>query len=148
MDRVEIVDDVIEPQAILSGLAGSSDGAVALFLGVVRDHNEGRRVHRLEYQAYAEMALRVMRDIAADSRGRFGASAVTIIHRRGALEVGEVAVAVAVATPHRAAAFEACRHAMERVKLEVPIWKKEHFEGGAEWVKGCRPPDPEPPTGG
>jgi molybdopterin synthase catalytic subunit len=148
VDRIEIVDEVIEPQAILSGLAGSADGAVALFLGVVRDHNEGRQVRRLEYHAYAEMALRVMRDIAADSHSRFGVSSIAIVHRKGSLEVGEVAVLVAVATPHRGEAFEACRHAMERVKHEVPIWKKEYFEGGAEWVRGCGTADAEPTAGG
>ena len=137
--RVEIVEHPIEPAAILADLAGSSDGAVALFLGIVRDHHEGRTVLRLEYHAYPEMALQVMRRIAAEAGSRFGASAVALVHRIGSLRVGETSVAVAVATEHRAEAFAACRHAMERIKTEVPIWKKEHFEGGESWVAGSRP---------
>ena len=137
--RVEIVDHPIDPAATLRALAGPSDGAVALFLGIVRDHHEGRRVVRLEYQAYPEMALQVMRRIAAEARSRFGASSVALIHRVGTLNVGEVSVAVAVASPHRGEAFAACRHAMERLKHEVPIWKKEHGEGGESWAQGPRP---------
>ena len=135
-DRVELVDHPIDPDGLMRGLAAPSDGAVALFLGVVRDANRGRRVLRLEYHAYPEMAVRVMREIAAEARSRFEASSLAMVHRLGSLTVGDVSVAVAAAAPHRGTAFDACRHAMERLKHEVPIWKKEHFDGGEIWIEG------------
>ena len=113
--------------------AGAADGAVCLFLGVVRDHHEGRAVVRLEYEAYEEMALPLMEEIAAEARARFGASQVRMVHRLGTLEVGEVSVAVAAASPHRAEAFAACRYAIDTLKARVPIWKKEFFADGAVW---------------
>jgi molybdopterin synthase catalytic subunit len=136
-DRVELTHHPIDPAAVLAGLAGPRDGAVDLFLGVVRDHHDGRRVLRLEYHAYPEMALKVMRAIAAESHAGFGVSSLALVHRLGTLEIGEVSVVLAVAAPHRQTAFDACRHAMERLKREVPIWKREQFEDGAEWVLGC-----------
>ena len=142
-ERVEIVDGPIDVAATLRGLPGPPDGAVSLFLGIVRDHNEGRRVLRLEYHAYPEMALKMMRRIAAETRSAASASSVAMVHRIGTLEVGEVSVLVAACAPHRAEAFEACRQAIERVKHEVPIWKKEHFDGGEIWVQGCRTGAPE-----
>jgi molybdopterin synthase catalytic subunit len=145
-DRVELTHNAIEPAALLAGLAESRDGAVDLFLGVVRDHHDGRRVLRLEYHAYPEMALKVMGEIAAEGHARFAVSSLALVHRLGTLEVGEISVALAVAAPHRQAAFDACRHAMERVKREVPIWKREQFEDGAAWVLGCAP-DPDRPRG-
>jgi molybdopterin synthase catalytic subunit len=113
--------------------AGAADGAVCLFLGVVRGENEGRTVVRLQYEAYEEMALPLMEEIAAEARGRFGVSEVRIVHRLGVLEVGEVSVAVAAASPHRAEAFAACRFAIDTLKARVPIWKKEFFADGAVW---------------
>ena len=145
-DRVELTHQTIDPAAVLAGLAASRDGAVDLFLGVVRNHHDGRRVVRLEYHAYPEMALKMMRAIAAEARVRFGVSSLALVHRLGTLEVGEISIALAVAAPHRQAAFDACRHAMERLKREVPIWKREQFEDGAEWVLGCRT-DPGPAGG-
>lgn len=142
-DRVELTRGAIDPGEVLAGLAGTGDGAVDLFLGVVRDHHEGRRVLRLEYHAYPEMALKVMRDIAAEGHRRFGVTSLALVHRLGTLEVGEISVALAAAAPHRQAAFDACRHAMERLKREVPIWKREQYEDGAAWVIGCAP-DPAP----
>jgi len=136
-DRVELTHDPIDAAAVLAGLAQPRDGALDLFLGVVRDHHDGRRVVRLEYHAYPEMALKVMQAIAAEARARFGISSLVLVHRLGTLEIGEISVALAVAAPHRQAAFDACRHAMERLKREVPIWKREQFEDGTEWVLGC-----------
>jgi molybdopterin synthase catalytic subunit len=112
---------------------GAADGALCLFLGVVRGDNDGRRVLRLEYEAYEDMALPMMEEIAEDARRRFGVSDVRIVHRLGRLEVGEVSVAVAAASPHRAEAFAACRHAIDTLKARVPIWKKEFFADGAVW---------------
>jgi molybdopterin synthase catalytic subunit len=118
--------------AALQG-TGAADGALCLFVGVVRGENEGRRVVRLDYEAYEEMALPMMEEIAAEARARFGVSDVRIVHRLGRLEVGEVSVAVAVASPHRAEAFAACRYAIDTLKAKVPIWKKEFYADGAVW---------------
>jgi molybdopterin synthase catalytic subunit len=112
---------------------GAGDGALCLFLGVVRGENDGRRVVGLEYEAYEDMALAMLEEIAADARRRFGVSDVRIVHRLGRLEVGDVSVAVAVVSPHRAEAFAACRHAIDTLKARVPIWKKELYADGAVW---------------
>lgn len=111
----------------------SRDGALCLFLGVVRGDNDGRRVLRLEYEAYEDMALPMMEEIAADARRQFGVSDVRIVHRLGRLEIGEVSVAVAAVSPHRAEAFAACRYAIDTLKARVPIWKKEFYADGAVW---------------
>jgi molybdopterin synthase catalytic subunit len=111
----------------------SRDGALCLFVGVVRDENEGRRVLRLEYEAYEDMALPLMEEIAAEARRQFGVGEVRIVHRLGRLEIGEVSVAVAAASPHRAEAFAACRYAIDTLKARVPIWKKEFYADGAVW---------------
>jgi molybdopterin synthase catalytic subunit len=113
-----------------------ADGACCLFVGVVRDHNAGRTVLFLEYEAYEEMALREMERLEVEARSRWPVSEVRVVHRLGRLEIGEASVAVAVASPHRAEAFEACRFVIDTLKATVPIWKKEHFEGGAVWVEG------------
>jgi molybdopterin synthase catalytic subunit len=113
-------------------------------VGVVRDHNGGRRVLRLEYEAYEDMALGLMQDIAAQVRERWRVTDVRIVHRLGRLEVGEASVAVAVASPHRREAFEGCRHAIDTLKATVPIWKKEFYADGEVWLEG--PPEPEPTT--
>ena len=113
--------------------AASRDGAVCLFLGVVRGENDGRGVVRLEYEAYEDMALPLMEEIAADARRQFGVSDVRIVHRLGRLEIGEVSVAVAAVSPHRAEAFAACRYAIDTLKARVPIWKKEFYSDGAVW---------------
>ena len=113
-----------------------ADGALCLFVGVVRDHNEGRRVLRLEYEAYEEMALPLMEGIAAETRGRWAVTDVRIVHRLGRLEIGEASVAVVVTAPHRGPAFEACRHAIDALKATVPIWKKEFYADGAVWLEG------------
>ncbi len=112
------------------------DGAVDLFVGVVRDHSAGRRVLFLDYEAYPEMAEKVFRQIALEIQERWGTDRVAIHHRIGRLQIGEISVVIAVAAPHRAQAFEACRYAIERIKQVAPIWKKEHFEDGAVWVEG------------
>ena len=118
--------DLVALQAVEPG-----DGALCLFVGVVRDHNGGRRVLRLEYEAYEEMALALMEKIAAECRERWRVTDVRIVHRLGRLAIGEASVAVAVASPHRREAFEACRHAIDTLKATVPIWKKEFYADGA-----------------
>jgi molybdopterin synthase catalytic subunit len=120
----------------LAALQGTSaaDGALCLFVGVVRDHNAGRRVLWLEYEAYEDMALPLMQQIADDVRRRWPVSDVRLVHRLGRLEIGEPSVAVAVASPHRAEAFAACRHAIDTLKATVPIWKKEFYADGSAWL--------------
>jgi molybdopterin synthase catalytic subunit len=118
----------------VAAVAGPDCGAVSLFLGTVRDSTGPRRVIALQYEAYDEMAGRVLEAIAAEVAARHDPCRISIVHRTGKLLPGEIAVIVAVASPHRASAFDACREAMELVKTRAPIWKKEFFEDGAEWV--------------
>jgi molybdopterin synthase catalytic subunit len=103
---------------------------------VVRDHNQGRAVLHLEYEAYEEMALTELGSIEAEARRRWPVTDLRILHRLGRMEIGETSVAVAVAAPHRAEAFEACRFAIDTLKQTVPIWKKEFYADGAVWIEG------------
>lgn len=129
----------------LGALAGAApeDGALCLFVGVVRNENQGRPVERLEYQAYEEMALPLMREIATETRRRFPVTAVRLVHRLGPLAIGEASVAVAIASPHRAEAFSACRFAIDTLKAKVPIWKKEFYADGSAWLEGTGATAPE-----
>lgn len=113
-----------------------TDGALCLFVGVVRNHNAGRPVVYLEYEAYEEMALAQMEALEDETRKRWLISGVRIVHRLGRIEIGEASVAVAVASAHRAEAFEACRHAIDTLKRTAPIWKKEFYADGAVWLEG------------
>ena len=126
----------------VASLAGATpeDGAVCLFVGVVRNENQGRAVRRLEYEAYEEMALPLMEEIAAETTRRFPVTEVRLVHRLGRLEIGEASVAVAAASPHRAEAFAACRFAIDALKAKVPIWKKEFYADGSEWLDHPGPP--------
>jgi len=137
-----LLREPIEVGQVVASVAAPDCGAVVVFLGTVRNHSQGRRVRALEYEAYPEMALREMERIRQEIRQRWGLERVAIVHRLGHLEVGEVSVVIAVAAPHRAEAFEACRYAIERLKESVPIWKKEMGEEGEVWVEGPRPPSP------
>jgi MoaE-MoaD fusion protein len=120
------------------------DGAVALFYGVVRNHSEGRAVERLEYEAHESMALRKMQEVATETKRRFpDISEIGVWHRIGRLEIGETSLLVAVSSPHRNEAFEACHWAVDRVKEVVPVWKKEHWAGGSAWVEGHTVEPPE-----
>lgn len=117
-----------------------ADGALCLFVGTVRDHNRGRRVVRLEYEAYEQMALPLLQEIADETARRWPVTAVHLVHRLGTLAVGEASVAVAVASPHRDEAFQACRHAIDTLKRTVPIWKKEFYADGSAWLDDVPPP--------
>ncbi len=132
-----MVSLVREPIALaaLQGTA-SRDGALALFVGVVRDENAGRAVLRLEYEAYEEMALSELEAIEREARRRWPITEIRIVHRLGRMEIGEASVAVAVASPHRDEAFEACRFAIDTLKRTVPIWKKEFYADGEVWLEG------------
>jgi molybdopterin synthase catalytic subunit len=118
-----------------SALGG--DGAVATFLGLVRNHNKGRRVRYLEYEAYEPLAERAFARIAAEIAARWPDVAIGLHHRIGRLEIGEASVAIAAASAHRADAFAVCRYTIERVKQIAPIWKREFFDGGDMWIEGA-----------
>lgn len=132
--RVAITDAAIDAATVIADVAGDGDGAVAVFVGRVRDNSDGHTVSRIDYEVYREMAEVEMREIATSIHARGGITAITIVHRVGTLLVGEASVVIAVAAPHRDAAFAACRDAIERIKQTVPIWKREHRDDGARWV--------------
>ena len=129
---VALTREPIDLPALLD--APPKDGAVCLFVGVVRNENGGRAVLRLEYEAYEDMALELMEEIARETVRRWPITQVRLVHRLGGLEIGEPSVAVAVTSPHRAEAFEACRFAIDRLKASVPIWKREFYTDGALWL--------------
>ena len=127
----------LDAQALADCVRRDESGAIALFYGVVRNHSEGRDVERLEYEAHEAMALKQLREVAAETKLLFPqVSAVGAWHRIGRLEIGEASLLVAVSSPHRKEAFEACHWAVDRIKQVVPVWKKEHWAGGAAWVEG------------
>jgi molybdopterin synthase catalytic subunit len=129
-----IVDRPIDVRALEAEVLSEYDGAVCTFQGVARRFSRGREVVHLEYEAYPEMAERKMAEIGDEVRARFGIERVAIRHRIGVLEIGEASVAIAVASPHRREAFAACRYAIDRLKQTVPIWKKEVWSDGEQWV--------------
>jgi molybdopterin synthase catalytic subunit len=135
-----VTTDPIDPARMLSGALSPADGAALLFWGVVRQENDGRAVSQLEYSAYAPMAEREMLRIAGEARERFGTGAIHVVHRVGLLRIGEASVAIAVASPHRAEAYEASRYVIEQLKQRVPVWKREGYvDGDTEWVPGFTP---------
>ncbi len=120
------------------------NGAVVSFVGTVRASNAGREVVRLEYEAYDAMALRVFERIVEEARREWPSARVALVHRVGALALGEASIAIAAAAPHRAEAFAACRYTIERVKQIAPVWKHEYVHGGDVWIEGARvDPDDE-----
>ncbi|HLR42626.1 MAG TPA: molybdenum cofactor biosynthesis protein MoaE [Pseudogracilibacillus sp.] len=120
----ECIDKVIRPEA----------GAISTFIGVAREFTQGKRTLHLEYDAYVPMAEKQLARIGEEIKKKHPDAEVAIAHRIGRLDISDVAVAIAVSTPHRAAAFEASRYAIERIKEIVPIWKKEHWEDGTKWI--------------
>ena len=137
----EVSQDPIDPAGVLSRVGASEDGATLLFLGVVRDHADGRGVSGMRYDAYAEMARSVLLEIAGEAAGRLGTERVAGVHRVGELEIGEVSVAVAVSSPHRAEAYDASRYVIEEIKKRLPVWKEEHYtDGASKWGEGTVPP--------
>lgn len=129
-----IVDARIDLAALVAEVLTDHDGAVCTFLGVARRYSRGREVVHLEYEAYPAMAERKMAEIGSELRERFGVERVAIHHRTGVLAIGEASVGIAVATPHRGSAFEACQYAIDRLKQTVPIWKKEVWADGEQWL--------------
>jgi molybdopterin synthase catalytic subunit len=130
----EVVTAPIRLEPLIVAVSHPAAGAVVTFLGTTRDHNDGRRVTLLEYEAYPEMALAEMRKIGETARERWPIHAIAMVHRIGVVPIGEASVAIAVSSAHRVAAFEACHFAIDRLKEVVPIWKKEHFDGGEIWI--------------
>ena len=132
--RVALRDGPLSVDEAIAGVSHAGAGAICTFVGVVRDHNEGRAVSKLEYQAYPAMAVAEMQRIASDIAAEIAGVRLAVMHRTGVLSVGEVAVVCAASAPHRAEAYRACRALIDRVKATVPIWKREHGPDGASWV--------------
>ncbi len=127
----------VEPLVAAVGGHEGTDGAVVTFLGLVRNHNAGRRVTHLEYEGYEPLALKAFERIASEINARWPGARLALHHRVGRLEIGAASVVIVTASAHRAEAFSACRYAIERVKQIVPIWKREFFDGGDVWIEGA-----------
>jgi molybdopterin synthase catalytic subunit len=139
MSDARLVREPIDATALLARVSRPSNGAVLLFLGVVREVNDGRAVTGIDYSAYEPMAARELAAIAAEAAQRFGVTDIAIAHRLGELSLEEASVGIAVAHPHRADAYEASRWIIEEIKRRVPIWKREHYRDGTrEWVDPTR----------
>ena len=133
--RTTIVSRPIDPAALLAEVARSANGATVLFVGTVREQNDGRAVLGIEYAAYGPMAERELAAIAREAGARFGTGDIVVEHRVGQLALGEASVAIAVAHPHRAPAYDASRYVIEQIKTRVPVWKREAYaDGTREWV--------------
>ena len=137
-----MTSEPLDTDALIALVGAGGDGAVVTFAGLVRDHNQGRRVQFLEYEAYEPLAVRALQHIVDEAKQLWPSARVATHHRIGRLEIGEASILIAAASPHRADAFAACRYTIERVKQIVPIWKHEHFEGGDVWLEGATA-DPE-----
>jgi molybdopterin synthase catalytic subunit len=130
-----ISDQAIDVLAAKQAVAHSSCGALVVFEGWIRDHNDGQAVDRLEYEVYRPVAVKEGSKIIKEAVERFGVSHAVCVHREGLLELGEIAVIVCVSSPHRSEAFDACRYIIDQTKTRLPIWKKEHYKSGvSEWV--------------
>lgn len=138
---IRITRDRLDVATLEAMVADPAAGGLCTFVGSTRENNAGRKVIRLEYEAYEPMALSEMRKLAEEAGRRWSIVRIAIAHRVGVVDVGEPSVAIAVSAAHRAEAFEACRFAIDRLKEIVPIWKKEHFEGGEVWI-GCQTSHP------
>jgi molybdopterin synthase catalytic subunit len=139
MSLTAVTRDPLDLSALTSEVTASraGDGAVTSFIGLVRDHNQGRRVSFLDYEAYEPMAVRALNRIVDEVRDAWPDTGVGVHHRTGRIEIGEASVIIVAVSPHRAHAFAACRYTIERIKQIVPIWKHEHFEGGDVWLEGA-----------
>ena len=134
MIEIQLKDTTLDPQDCIDYVASSSAGGSTVFIGTVRNQTKGKAVVRLEFESYAPMAISEMKKIAEQAAEKWSAEKISIHHRVGVLDIGEIAVVIAVATPHRKASFEACEYCINTLKETVPIWKKEIFEDGEVWV--------------
>ena len=135
--QVAVTSAPLDSEALVALVDKKGDGAVVTFAGLVRNHNEGRQVKFLEYEAYEPLAIRALQRIVDEARELWPGARVAVHHRLGRLEIGEASIVIAAASPHRAGAFAACRYTIERVKQIAPIWKHEFFEGGNVWIEGA-----------
>ncbi|HZS77944.1 MAG TPA: molybdenum cofactor biosynthesis protein MoaE [Ktedonobacteraceae bacterium] len=133
---IKITNEPLNRDELVAAVSHPSVGGIVVFEGVVRDNARGKQVRYLEYDVYPEMAIEQIRAIVVEAEQRWGVERVAIAHRVGRLEIGEASVIIAVATPHRGEAFEACRYIIDTLKTTVPIWKKEVATNGEEWVEG------------
>lgn len=136
---IELTHAPLDPDVLSRAVLRPSDGGLVVFSGVVRNHSDGLEVRYLEYEAYREMALPKLEQVAQEVAERWPMAKVAMAHRLGRMEIGETSVIVAASAPHRAEAFEAGRYAIDRLKEIVPIWKKEHFADGERWPAGSIP---------
>ena len=134
----EIVTEPIDEKLLVGRVASPRAGAIVTFHGVVRDNSLGRKVLYLLYEAYPPMAITEMEKIEGELRERWEVEKVAISHRIGRLEIGESSVVIAVSSPHRKEALEACHYAIDRLKQTVPVWKKEYWEGGEVWIENLK----------
>ncbi|TGE21357.1 molybdenum cofactor biosynthesis protein MoaE [Hymenobacter aquaticus] len=133
--HINLTDQPIDVAAVLASVQDDGAGAVNTFIGTVRNQSTGRRVVRLDYEAYDAMALKQMQRVAEQAQEKWPMlRQVAVTHRKGRLDIGDVAVVVAVSTPHRADSFAACQYIIDTIKQVVPIWKKEEYEDGSVWV--------------
>jgi molybdopterin synthase catalytic subunit len=133
---IRVTAGELRAEEAIAAVASPAAGAIDLFLGVVRDTNLGRRVGHLVYEAYPSMAEKVMAEIAAEAKERFGLEECAILHRTGRLEIGETSLLIAISSAHRASAFEGGRWLVDTIKKKVPVWKKEVWEDGEAWIEG------------
>ncbi len=133
---ISITEKPIDVNKLLNDVSDQSSGASVLFTGTVRDHNKQDKVSKLHYEAYQEMAEKILQEIENEIHAKWKINKFIAIHRTGTLKVGEVSVAVAVSSEHRKEAFEACKFGIDSIKEKAPIWKKEFAESGAEWLEG------------
>lgn len=133
---IRVTPDVLDTNEAIAAVETPEAGAVNVFLGVVRNNNLGRAVQYLEYDAYPAMAEKVMRELGEEARARFGLEDIAVLHRTGRLEIGEASLLVAVSCGHRAESFEAGHWLVNEIKKKVPVWKKEVWEDGEEWIEG------------
>ncbi len=136
-NRFQIDAGPLDVAAISSTVTTPQCGAVATFVGIVRDENAGRQVRWIDYEAYAPLARKTFEQIGQESAARWPSAQIAIHHRTGRVAIGDASVVVVAASPHRAEAFAACRYAIERVKQIAPVWKHEHFDGGEIWIEGA-----------
>ena len=135
--QVAVTSEPLESDALAALVEAKGDGAVVTFAGLVRDHNQGRQVQFLEYEAYEPLAVRALQRIVDEARELWPGARIAVHHRVGRLDIGEASIVIAAASAHRGDAFAACRYTIERVKQIVPIWKHEHFDGGEVWLEGA-----------
>ncbi|HBU57156.1 MAG TPA: hypothetical protein DEB33_05330 [Gemmatimonadetes bacterium] len=153
-DRSRIIHCHVGPEEIdstklLSRVGSDEDGAAILFIGVVRNHADGRPVSGMRYDSYVEMSQQELKSIAAEAAERLGTDRLAVEHRTGELQIGEISVAIAVSSPHRAESFDATRYIIEEIKKRLPVWKKEYYEDGTDsWVEGTLPPGTGPRSKG